>query len=124
MDVQRSAALLCDRDVDIRAISGYDPSRGTIGVGEHRAHDTAIEEMSAPWLSSYGIGWPTFISRYDRLAGDPGSEGLELLHSQQFQQTCFPRERRHASLLGEAKHADYETQTATVGEEPVKPDPS
>ena len=72
------------------------------------------------WLVADRVGWPAFISGNERAAGDLRRQSLQILQPQQLQQADLARERGHAALLGEAKHADQETQPAAIGEEPTE----
>ena len=54
VDVERAAALLADRDVDVGAVAGHDAGRGAVGVGEDGAHDAAVEQSRAAWRVADG----------------------------------------------------------------------
>ena len=47
VNMERAAALLLDRDVDVGAVSGHDAGRGAVRVGKDGAHDAAVEESRA-----------------------------------------------------------------------------
>src|SRR4051794_21226576 len=99
VDVESATTLLTYGDVDVRAITGHDAGRRTVGVGEHGAHDAAIEKSHVFLLAVDRIGVPTFIAWLEGTTRNRRSQAFQVGHAHRFDDSDFSGQGSQASKL-------------------------